>query len=174
MEWYKKVNMDARAAYYLTLSEKLLDKLTPYDDWFPTVKRTIDLCWEWVEEKRLDGYDIYMEADDEDEGLFVIGIVEIDPFQGNSQAESAYWCVFDAVCYTIWLGFKFDNMENELPQPIESINDEMIYHRFMEEIRKVDGYQEEWAEHLKQYLLENYPAGSDKKMKREELLNLIA
>jgi hypothetical protein len=65
-------------------------------------------------------------------------------------------------------------MENELPQPIESINDEMIDHRFMEEIRKVNGYQEEWAERLKKYLLKNYPPGSDKKIQREELLNLIA
>jgi hypothetical protein len=44
----------------------------------------------------------------------------------------------------------------------------------MEEIKKVDGYQEEWAERLKQYLMENHPAGSDKKIKKEELLKLIA
>jgi phosphoenolpyruvate carboxylase len=120
------------------------------------------------------GYDLYMEVDDEDEGLFVIGMIETDPFQGDLQAESAYWCVFDAVCYTIWSGFKYDNKGNKIPQPIESLSDEMIDHRFMEEIRKVDGYQEKWADRLKQYLMENHPAGSDKKIQREELLNLIA
>jgi hypothetical protein len=174
MKWYKIVNMDAKAAYYLTLSERLLDKLTPYDDWYQIVKRTMDLCWRWVEEKKVSGYDLYMEVDDEDEGLFVIGMIETDPFQGDLQAESAYWCVFDAVCYTIWSGFKYDNKGNKIPQPIESLSDEMIDHRFMEEIRKVDGYQEKWADRLKQYLMENHPAGSDKKIQREELLNLIA
>jgi hypothetical protein len=174
MKWYKKVKMDAKAAYYLALSEKILNNLTPYNDWYQIVKETMDLCWMWVEEKKVSGCDLYMEVDDEDEGLFVIGIIETDPFQGDLQAESAFWCVFDAVCYTIWSGFKFDKMENELPQPMESINDEMIDHRFMEEIRKVNGYQEEWAERLKEYLLKNYPPGSDKKIQREELLNLIA
>ncbi|MBA4548913.1 hypothetical protein H1R82_09365 [Thermoactinomyces intermedius] len=56
---------------------------------------------------------------------------------------------------------------------IEIVDDEMI-NAFTQEIKKVDGYQEEWADRLKQYLLENYPAGSDRKIRREELLNLIA
>ncbi|KFZ41388.1 MULTISPECIES: hypothetical protein [Thermoactinomyces] len=54
---------------------------------------------------------------------------------------------------------------------IEIVDDEMI-NAFTQEIKKVDGYQEECR--LKQYLLENYPAGSDRKIRREELLNLIA
>jgi hypothetical protein len=45
---------------------------------------------------------------------------------------------------------------------------------FTQEIKKVNGYQEEWAERLKKYLIQNYPAGSEKKIQREELLNLIA
>jgi hypothetical protein len=38
---------------------------------------------------------------------------------------------------------------------------------FMEKIVKVDGYQEEWAERLREYLLKNHPAGSDKKIKKK-------
>ena len=45
---------------------------------------------------------------------------------------------------------------------------------FTKEIKKIEGYQEEWAECLKEYLLKNYPAGSEKKIKREQLLKLIA
>ena len=82
--------------------------------------------------------------------------------------------IFGAVSYVIWLGHILNNKENELPQELESLDDEFNGQRFMEEIRKVEGYREEWSECLKQYLLENYPAGSDRKIKREELLRLIA
>ena len=48
------------------------------------------MCWEWVEGKKVDEDDIYMKANNEDEGFFMIGLTEIDPFRGDSQAESAY------------------------------------------------------------------------------------
>ena len=173
MEWYKKVNMDAKAAFYLTLSEKILDKLTPYDDWYPLIRRSMNFCWEWVEEKKYDSYDIYYELADEDEGFYVISTLE-GVFQDDFQAESVYWCVFFAVSYTLKQALIFENKELHGPQELEQVNDETTYIQFMEEIKKVNGYQEEWPERLKQYLLENYPAGSDKKIKREELLKLIA
>ncbi|MBA4603390.1 Imm6 family immunity protein [Thermoactinomyces mirandus] len=172
MDWFKKVNLDAKAAYYLTLSEKILHILTDYD-WYSTIIRSTDMCWEWIEEKKYNGLDMYLEIADEDEGLLVVTTL-IDPFSENSQAESAFWCVLDAVSYTIRQAYIFDDTENEVPQSIEPVNDEYIQREFMESIRKVDGYQEEWAEQLKKYLLENYPAGSDKKIKREELLKQIA
>ena len=55
----------------------------------------------------------------------------------------------------------------------ESVNDDSTYIQFMEEIKKTEGYQEEWSRRLKEHLLKNYPAGSDEQIKREELLALI-
>ena len=43
----------------------------------------------------------------------------------------------------------------------------------MQNVRKINGYQEEWFKRLKEYLLKNHPAGSDKENQREELLRLI-
>lgn len=43
MEWYEKINMDAKAAYLLALSEKVLNNLTGFD-WFPAVRKSMDLC----------------------------------------------------------------------------------------------------------------------------------
>ena len=174
MRWYEKVNIDAKAAYFLALSDKIIDKLTPYENWYSIARSTLDLCWEWVEDKKVDEDDIYMKVNDEDEGFFMVGLAEIDPFQGNSQAESAYWCIFGAVSYVIWLGHILNNKENELPQELESLDDEFNEQRFMEKIKKTDGYQKDWSERLKEYLMENYPARSDKRIRREELLKLIA
>jgi Immunity protein Imm6 len=174
VRWYVKVNIDAKAAYFLALSEKILDKLAPYENWHSIARKTLDLCWEWVEDKRVDEDEIYMKVNDEDEGFFMIGLAEIDPFQGNSQAESAYWCIFGAVSYMIRLGHIKNNKEHELPQELEKLDDEFNEQRFMEEIKKTDGYQKDWSERLKEYLMENYPARSDKRIRREELLKLIA
>ena len=78
----------------------------------------MDLCWEWIE-------------DDEDEGLFVV-ISLIDPFSGNTQAESAFWCVPDGVSHTIRLAYLFDDEENKIPQPIAPVNDKNTPDEFME------------------------------------------
>lgn len=115
---------------------------------------------------------MYTETYDEDEGLFVV--TTLDPFSGNTQAESAFWCVLDAVSHTIRQAYIFDDEENKVPQPIEPVNDKNTPDEFMEESRKIDGYQEEWAKRLMLYLLKNYPAGSKKKIKRDELLRQIA
>ena len=42
-KWYQKVNMDAKAAYYLTLSEKISEPLDFGDDWDAVIRKSIDL-----------------------------------------------------------------------------------------------------------------------------------
>ena len=90
----------------------------------------------------------------------------------DSQIELIWFNILDAICYTTWRAFLYENKKS-LPQTLELESDETI-DKFTEKLTKIDGYQEEWAERLKQYLMQNYPAGSEKKIQREELLKLIA
>ncbi|MBA4601377.1 Imm6 family immunity protein [Thermoactinomyces mirandus] len=124
MEWYMNINEEARVAYLLVLTEKIIDKVT---EGYNEATKTIDMCWKWVEEKKYDGGDLYIVFDNEDDG----GV-------------SMFYIV----------------------------DDEMI-DAFTQEMSKVNGYQQEWVEYLKQYLLENYPADKNKKIKREEIIDLI-
>jgi hypothetical protein len=163
------INEDARVAYLLALTEKIIDQVTEgYND----ARQAIDKCWKWVEEKKYDGADLYLVFVNEEDGgvsMFYEEAVDTD----NHQQASIWLCINYALEYTIWQAYKFEYGNDQyVPQPIEIVDDEMI-DAFTQEIRKVDGYQEEWAERLKQYLLENYPAGSDKKIKREEMISLI-
>ncbi|KFZ41294.1 MULTISPECIES: Imm6 family immunity protein [Thermoactinomyces] len=171
-KWYQKVNMDAKAAYYLTLSEKISEPLDFGDDWDAVIRKSINLCWEWVEAKMHDSYAMYDGLTDEDEGFYVLSTLD-GVFQDDLQAESAYWCLFFAVSYTLKQALIFENKEHHGPQELESVNDDSTYIQFMEEIKKTEGYQEEWSRRLKEHLLKNYPAGSDEQIKREELLALI-
>ncbi|SFJ64842.1 Imm6 family immunity protein [Thermoflavimicrobium dichotomicum] len=169
MEWYQNVNADAKVAYLLTLTEKIMDKIENYE-WYHLVRKMMDMCWEWVEEKKHSGDELHERFDDEDDGLILIE--GYDEIEENSQAEFVLFCIIDAVCYAIWQAYQYEKSDY-IPQYLEMESDQSI-DQFMEKIRKVDGYQEEWTEHLKQYLLELYsPASSDKKIKKDEILSQI-
>lgn len=71
MEWIKNVNPDAKVAYVLTLTEKLSDQTKNYE-WHYLIRRVLNMCWEWVEEKKHSGDELFYEFDDEDEGLILI------------------------------------------------------------------------------------------------------
>jgi len=169
MEWYKNVNADAKVAYLLTLTEKIMVKTKNYE-WYHLVRKMMDMCWEWVEEKKHSGDELYERFDDEDDGLILIE--GNDEIKENPQAKFVLFCIMDAVCYAIWKAYQYENAD-DVPQILEMESDQSI-DQFIERIEKVDGYQEVWAEYLKQYLLEHYPASSDKKIKKDEILSQIS
>ncbi len=171
VEWYKKVNMDAKAAYLLTLTEKMMHQTERYH-WYSLTRKTMDMCWEWLEEKKHSGDGLYLRIDNDVDGLgHIKGVAFVDDVV-HPQEKAMWFCVTQAAFYVTWQAYEYEE-EEYVPQAIEMTDDEVI-DWFMEKIAEVDGYQEEWAERLKEYLLKNYPAGSDKKIKREELLKLIA
>ncbi|WP_312853852.1 Imm6 family immunity protein [Thermoactinomyces mirandus] len=57
------------------------------------------------------------------------------------------YCVTDAVLYTSWQAYQYEKVEF-VPQPVEIVDDDMI-DEFMDKVKEVYGYQEEWAERLK-------------------------
>ncbi|MBA4548725.1 hypothetical protein H1R82_09175 [Thermoactinomyces intermedius] len=173
MQWYDHVSEDAKAAFYLFLTEKVLDKISHYE-WFHHVKETMNMCWNWIEERGWSGHDLYERLDDEESetGLFSIHMNEVDAGLDDDEDELAFFCVIDAVAYTVWQACKYEE-KGYVPQAIEVVNDEFTDGEFMRKICQIHDYQEEWAERLKQYLMKNHLAGSDKKIQREELLSLI-
>nr|WP_255518436.1 Imm6 family immunity protein [Thermoactinomyces sp. CICC 10522] len=172
VKWYENVNEDAKVAYLLTLTEKVMGKIESYE-WYHIVRKSIGMCWEWVEEKKHSGDELYENIENEDEEglIFIEGVSYVGDNAYGTQAKLIWACILDAVCYIAWQAYQYEN-EKYLPQSLESESDETI-DKLIKKIKKVDGYQEEWAERLKEYLLANYPAGSDKKIKREEMIRLI-
>ncbi|KYQ87521.1 MULTISPECIES: Imm6 family immunity protein [unclassified Thermoactinomyces] len=171
MDWLEKLSSDAKVAYLLTLTEKMMSQTEKYH-WYGLARRTMDMCWEWLEEKKYLGDELYLKIDNDVDGLAHIkGVAFVDD-QPDPQEKALWFCVTQAAFYVTWQAYEYEE-EEYVPQAIEMTDDEVI-DWFMEKIVKVDGYQEEWAERLREYLLKNHPAGSDKKIKREELLNLIS
>lgn len=171
MEWLENASSDAKVAYLLTLTEKIMHQIESYK-WYGFARKTIDMCWEWVEEKKHNGDDLYLRIDNEEYGLgHIKGVAFVDDVV-DPQEKAMWFCVTQAAFYVTWQAYEYEEEEN-VPQAIEVVDDEVIVW-FMEKIVEVNGYQEEWTERLKQYLLENYPVGSDKKIKKEEMLKLTA
>ena len=170
MKWYKKVNTDAKAAYLLALSEKILYNISGCE-WFQEAREAMDMCWEWVEGKKYGADDLYYQFDDEEDGLiFIEGEKEVAE---SPQFMLILHTILEAICYIMWQAYKYEK-KDYLPQILDLVSDESIEMDFMAKIKRIHGYQEEWSERLKEYLLKNYPARSDKQIKREELLKLIS
>ena len=166
MKWISNVHDDAGPAYLLALTEKLINRLKGTKG-YPQLKKTIGMCWEWVEKKKHSADDIYFEFDNEnDTGVSIYLELTDDP-----QEEQIWVCAMYAICYTIWRAYDHAN-EKYIPQPIEMVDHDTI-DEFMKQIRQIDGYQAKWTERLQQYLLHNHPARSNKKIKRNELLKHI-
>jgi Immunity protein Imm6 len=170
MEWLEKLSSDAKVAYLLTLTEKMMHQIEKYH-WYGLARNVMDMCWEWLEEKKHHGDELYLRIDNDVDGLgHIKGVAFVDD-QPDPQEKALWFCVTQVAFYATWQAYEYEG-EEYVPQAVESTDDEAI-DWFMESMRKADEYQEEWSERLKEYLLHNYPAGSSKKIKREELLKLI-
>jgi hypothetical protein len=172
MDWLEKLSSDEKVAYLLTLTEKMMHQTEKYH-WYGLARRAMDMCWEWLEEKKHHADELYLRLDNEDgDGLIHIeGVAFVDD-QPDPQEEAMWFCVTTALAYVTSQAYEYER-EEYVPQTVELVDEEGM-DWFMEKIVKVDGYQEEWAERLREYLLKNHPAGSGKKIKKEELLNLIS
>lgn len=170
MMWYDHITDDAKAAYLLTLSEKMMHQIERYD-WYGLARQALDMCWEWVEAKKHHADDLYLRIDNEVDGLGHIKGVAFTDDQPDPQEKAIWFCITQAVFYVTWQAYKYEG-EEAVPQAVEMVDDEVI-DWFMEKIAEVEGYREEWAGPLTQYLLKHYSHGSDKKIRREALLKLI-
>lgn len=167
MEWLIGVHTDARAAFLLALTEKVIDQID-LEEGYQKARETLNMCWDWVEEKKHQGSDLYHMLENEE----ATGVAIYIQFTDDSQQEAIWFCTVYAIVYTIWQAYKYEN-QKYMPQPIELIDDDAI-NEFMAEIREIHGFQEIWVDGLKRYLLEYHSLTSvDKKIRRREILSLL-
>jgi hypothetical protein len=118
--------------------------------------------------KKHEGIELYLMLDNEEDK----GVALYEQFTDDPHQETIWICVIDAIAYTIWQAYQYEN-QKYLPQPIETVDNDTIG-EFMSNIRKINGYDENWASVLREYLLTHYsPASSDKKIKRSEIMSQI-
>ncbi|WP_187119070.1 Imm6 family immunity protein [Bacillus marasmi] len=162
LDTFEKLESDRQVAFLLGLSETVVDLLTSssaYND----IKNAMKACWEWLENKRYSGDEIYFLLDDGTEfsGLFMQMQDENDPLK-----ELVWGCIVDAISFTNWKAYQSDN-EEYLPAPIENI-DESILQQFLEGFFKIKLINKVV---VKEFI--NYLKDSNTLLKRENIMNFL-
>lgn len=79
------------------------------------------MCWDWVEDKKHSGdelYDMFVNEDD-------TGVSIYEQFTDDPQQKAIWFCVLYAIAYTIWQAYQYEN-QIYLPAPVELVDDSVI------------------------------------------------
>ncbi|MEI3614141.1 Imm6 family immunity protein [Pseudogracilibacillus sp. SO30301A] len=126
LDTIEKLESDRQVAFLLGLSETVVDLLISSPA-YKDINSAMKACWEWLENKRYSGDEIYYLLDDGTEftGLFMQMQDEKEPFK-----ELVWGCIVDAISFTTWRAYQFEK-EEYLPAPIENV-DESILQQFLD------------------------------------------
>ncbi|WP_419883533.1 Imm6 family immunity protein [Peribacillus sp. B-H-3] len=159
---FEKLESDRQVAFLLGLSETVVDLLissSAYKD----INSAMKVCWEWLENKRYSGDEIYYLLDDGTEftGLFMQMQDENDPLK-----ELVWGCIVDAISFTNWRAYQFDN-EEYLPAPIENV-DESILQQFLDGFYDIKLINKIVAKEFMNYLMD-----SNNSLKKDDIINFL-
>lgn len=145
MEW-KSINTEKQVAFYLGLSETVINLLNN-SEYFQDVRKALDLCWDWFENKKVPAHELYILLDDGTEfnGLFMK--MQMDEDETN---EAKWECIVTGVSFVNKQAYLYDN-EAYLPAPLEFVDEDLIEH-FLECYYSIDKDNQKIAEDFFSYL----------------------
>lgn len=167
VKWINQVGIDAQVSFYLVLAEKVIPSLEGAEG-YPKAREALDRCWEWVEHKFGSGDQLYELLDDEFTGIEIYAQLEED-----AQKSLVWVCISYALAYTIRKMYEHEG-EKYFPEPINLVDEELIDY-FMEAIRGVESYQDQWSEDLENYLTEHYfDNGEEALISKKEIMSVLS
>ncbi|QKG84623.1 hypothetical protein GXN76_09130 [Kroppenstedtia pulmonis] len=167
MKWINQISTDARVSFYLVLAEKVIPIIEGAEG-YPKAREALDRCWEWVEYKTGSGDQLYELLDDEFTGIEIYAQLEKDP-----QKSLVWVCIGYALAYTIRKMYEHEG-EKYFPEPINLVDEELIDY-FMEAIRGLESYQDQWNKELESYLTEHYfDNGEEALISKKEMMSVLS
>ncbi len=131
LDTFEQLELDKQVAFLLGLSETVVDLLISSPA-YKEITKAMAICWEWLENKRYSGDEIYSLLDD---GTEFTGLFMQMQEENDSLKEFVWGCIVDAVSFTNWRAYQFDK-EEYLPAPIENV-DEIILQQFLESFYEI-------------------------------------
>lgn len=146
---FKFLESDKQVAFFLGISETIVNLLVASSD-FKDVTNALNVCWQWLEDKRYSGDEIYALLDDGTEftGLYMQMQDEKDHLR-----ELAWGCIVDAISFTTWKAYQYSD-EKFLPAPIENVDEDLVY-QFLEGFYMIKDTNKALANNLINYLENN-------------------
>lgn len=132
MKEWESIEIKKQVAFYLGLTERIIC-LLKYNDFYKDVRKALDLCWDWFEDKPVLGDEIYTLLDDGTEynGLFIQ--MQMDEDEIN---EPIWECIVAAVSFVNKKAYESENTLY-LPAPIENVDEGLIEY-FLENYSLID------------------------------------
>ena len=168
MEKFTLINKNAKMAFYLFLSDKIIELLNDSDK-YTVAKKYLNLCWQWLNEKNVKADELYacLEPLDEEEET---GIANFMCIETNTQYMKIWSCLCDAFGHIALEAYKFEGA-SFVPQPLECPESEII-EDFLENFKQL--YENsDIADRLLDYLVEYYPVSNDNNVDIISLKNFL-
>lgn len=143
---FKSLESNAQVAFLLGLSETIVELLSSsleYED----VTNALKVCWEWFENKRYSGDEIYYLLDD---GTEFFGLYMQMQDESNPLRELVWGCIVDAVSFTDWKAYQYRG-EKYLPAPIENVDEDLVQ-QFLDSFYRIKDTNKDMATNFISYL----------------------
>ncbi|MGG2016514.1 Imm6 family immunity protein [Bacillus sp. S10(2024)] len=162
LDTFENLGSDRQVAFLLGLSGTVVNLLTSSSA-YKDINNAMKTCWEWLENKRYLGDEIYYLLDDGTEftGLFMQMQDESNPLK-----ELVWGCIVDAISFTTWRAYQFDN-EEYLPAPIENV-DGSILQQFLDGFYEIKLINKVVA---KEFI--NYLEDSNTSLKKDDIMHFL-
>ena len=120
MNRFNRLSEEAKEIYLLQLCEVLVEKLANCAGYEIAVQ-AIEKCYEWIEEKSIDGDELYFYLENVDEND-IMTYMQIDKNEAN---EAIWMCIANSLSYIIKAAYQFEKQEY-MPETIECVDEETI------------------------------------------------
>ena len=170
MKDLNKLNKEARIVFLLFLTQLVIDNLADSEGYDIAVN-ALQRCWDWVFYKNIEAFDLYDYLGNDDEN-------DVTTFMLSERRETqqkAWLCVDVVLSITIQNAFEYEN-QKIVPEDIETLNIEEEMDKtiefFWDSFTKIYD-NTAVVDNLFLQMTNNYPMGTDKSIKKEDLKSCI-
>lgn len=115
------IGEDGKAAAALWIAESAIRTIAEKEEYYYFCRETIDLCWEWFVNRKIDRWDIYDRVTCDEINLLDI-VITTD--KKDSELSDKYDMILVSVTYVDWQAFNYDEEAYGYPEDIEEMSDE--------------------------------------------------
>ena len=153
MERFSLISQNAKIAFFLILSDELIDFLEGTEHYFKT-KEYLKLYWKWFSDKDVIANDLYYCLENLDE----TGVANFMFSETDDRKIGVWSCLCDAFGHISFVAYQQEGAYS-VPQPLECSESEVIAD-FLMNFRKLHKISN-LADELLDYFIRSFPATSD-------------
>ncbi len=179
-QFINSVTMRAKAAFVITLAEKVIDILEKDENVFSLSRTLLEKCWSWEESLGASPLEIYEYLDSSNEDMAEAEarslICQFDDYETPEPSLTAIHTVINAGCIVVKYAYETMDSNSMPPTIIGETFDDRDIPIGIESVVKMNLIDEVWIERVISYLMSNHksdnPNALGEPIQREKLMSL--